>query len=197
MQVDTYWDLGIDDMTSVWFCQSLRGRHRMIDYYEVCGQNVAEVLRDIRTKGYDLGEFVLPHDAKTRSFQSGESTFNILWNLGVRKMRVVPRCQHKRDSINAARLAFSKVEFDKKKCKRGLECLANYQRKWNSKNNVFEEAPLHNWASNGADAFQQFALGTGNNSWDRSEMHDRRFDRMPTQSATEYEPFAPSTWSQS
>ncbi len=31
--------------------------------------------------------------------------------------------------------------------------------KWDSKNNVFSESPLHNWASNGADAFQQFAMG--------------------------------------
>lgn len=164
--VDTYWDLGINDTCAVWFVQSLRGRHRLIDYYEVCGASIAEVLREVRRKPYDFGEFVLPHDAKARSFQTGKSQEETFYNLGVKRYRIIPRIGTKRESINAARMIFSQCEFDSERCAKGLKALANYQRKWNSKNNVFEEAPLHNWASNCADAFQQFAMGVREDSRD-------------------------------
>jgi hypothetical protein len=33
----------------------------------------------------------------------------------------------------------------------------NYQKEWNEKRQVFNQRPLHNWASHGADAFRYFA----------------------------------------
>ena len=36
--------------------------------------------------------------------------------------------------------------------------MKNYQRKYDSKNQMFVDKPLHNWASNAADAFQQAAI---------------------------------------
>lgn len=50
LAVDTYWDLGINDMCAVWFIQSLHGRHRAIDYFEVCGSSIPEVVREIKKK---------------------------------------------------------------------------------------------------------------------------------------------------
>lgn len=175
MAVDTYWDLGIDDMCAVWFVQSHRGRHRCIDYYEVCGSSIPEVVEVVKKKPYTLGTFVFPHDANARDFSTGKSQIQIFYNLGCRPSRVVPRVGTKREGINAARVLFPLVEFDRVKCKRGLECLSNYQRKWNSKNNVFEESPLHNWASNGADAFQQFALGQRGDSRDSQDSNSSRY----------------------
>lgn len=159
LPVETFWDLGIDDLASVWFAQSLRGRYRLIDYYEVCGASIPEVVAEVRRKNYVFGDWVFPHDVVARDFSTGRSQLQIFHSLGCRPSRVVPRVGTKREGINAARVVFRQCEFDRVKCKRGLDALANYQRKWNSKNNVYEEAPLHNWASNGADAFQQFALG--------------------------------------
>lgn len=187
LPVDTYWDLGIDDLSSVWFVQSLRGRHRLIDYYEVCGASIAEVVREVKKKPYTLGEWVLPHDANARDFSTGKAQIQIFQSLGARPTRIVPRVGTKRESINAARMVFDQCEFDAVKCKRGLEALANYQRRWNSKNNVFEEGPLHNWASNGADAFQQFAMGCRSSSRDE---RDRRYDRDSMQAETSYNPLA-------
>lgn len=174
LAVDTYWDLGIDDMCSVWFVQSQRGRHRCIDYYEVCGSSIPEVVEVVKKKPYSLGTFVFPHDANARDFSTGKAQIQIFYNHGCRPSRIVPRVGTKRESINAARVLFPLVEFDRVKCKRGLECLANYQRKWNSKNNVFEEAALHNWASNGADSFQCFAMGQRGDSRDEDSRSDRR-----------------------
>lgn len=191
LPVDTYWDLGINDMAAVWFVQSLRGRHRLVDYYEASGASIPEVVAAVRAKGYALGEFVFPHDAKARSFQTGKSQIEVFYSLGCRPNRIIERVGTKREGINAARMVFPLIEIDKAKCKRGLECLANYQRKWNSKNNVWEDAPLHNWASNGADAFQQFALGVRPDSRDSNSLSDRRFNSGGgLKAATKYNPFA-------
>lgn len=188
LPVDTYWDLGINDMCAVWFVQSHRGFHHFVDYHEICGASIPEVVKDVRNKGYALGEWVFPHDANARDFSTGRSQIQVFYNLGCRPNRVVPRVGTKREAINAARMVFGQCRFDKVKCKRGLETLANYQRKWDSKNNVFQESPLHNWASNGADAFQQFALGSRTDSRDR--VNDRRYGRESmTTAETTYNPF--------
>ncbi len=188
--VDTYWDLGVNDMAAIWFVQSVRGRHNIIDYYEVCGASIPEVVGVVKSRGYALGEWVFPHDVNARDFSTGKSQLQIFYNHGCRPSRVIPRVGTKREGINAARMIFGQCYFDEVKCKRGIECLTNYQRKWNSKNNVFEESPLHNWASNGADAFQQFGLGTRSNSWDNNSMHERRYgSNSLTSSETSYNPF--------
>jgi hypothetical protein len=63
------------------------------------------------------------------------------------------------DGIHAARMFIGKCWFNIDKCARGLECLKNYERKWDAKNKVFSTHPLHNWSSHGADGFRTLALG--------------------------------------
>lgn len=187
--VDTYWDLGIDDMASVWFVQSFRGRHRVIRYYEICGASIAEAVADVRKNNYVFGEWIFPHDAVARDFSTGKSQLQIFHSVGCRPSRVVPRVGTKREGINAARMVFGQCEFDKVNCKKGLDALANYQRKWNPKNNVYEESPLHNWASNGADAFQQFGLGSRPDSRDTYGIRQLGQPGGPTHSDMSYNPF--------
>jgi phage terminase large subunit len=177
LPVDTFWDLGVNDLCAIWFVQTLRSRHRVIDYFEVSGASIPDVLRDVRAKPYNYGRFVFPHDANARDFSTGKAQVQVFRDHGVRNITVVPRVGTKREGINAARMIFPLCEFDAEKCKRGLKCLANYQRKWDAKNNVFQDSPLHNWASNGADAFQQFGLGARDESRTNaflSDVYDHR-----------------------
>lgn len=171
--VDTYWDLGLNDMTAVWFIQTKRGVHYAIDYYEISGLSIPEIMRDVQKKPYSLGTFVFPHDVEKGDLSTGRTQLQMFRECGARRHRVVPRCSSKRESINAARVAIATCHFDRDNCKRGLDALANYQRKWNAKENVFSEAPLHNWASNGADAFQQFGLGQRGDSGDGSANYNQ------------------------
>lgn len=164
LPVDTYWDLGINDMCAVWFVQTLRSRHRVIDYFEISGASIPDVIRDIRLKPYNFGRFVLPHDAQARDFSTGKAQMQIFRDHGVRNITIIPRVGTKREGINAARMIIPMCEFDETKCRLGLKALANYQRKWDAKNNVFQDNPLHNWASNAADAWQQFGLGARDDS---------------------------------
>lgn len=190
-KVDTYWDLGINDTTAVWFCQSVRGRHRFIDYMEISGASIQEIMSDLQAKKYVYGQFVLPHDAKARDLSTGKSQMQIFYNLGARNLKVIPKVGTKRESINAARMAFAACEFDSVKCDKGIRALENYQRKWDAKNNVYQETPLHNWASNGADAFQQFALGLRDDS-EQSEFEPQKNfgGKIPFHAEADFNPFA-------
>lgn len=192
LPVDTYWDLGVNDLCAVWFVQSLRGRHRVIDYYEISGASIPDVLRDVKAKPYSLGRFVLPHDARARDFSTGVAQEQIFRNHGARNISIVPKVGTKREGINAARMIFAMCEFHAEKCKRGLKALANYQRKWDAKNNVFQDNPLHNWASNGADAFQQFGLGARQDSRDGSQFIEEitSSKKRGPEAEMEYDPFA-------
>ncbi len=186
--VDTYWDLGINDTTAVWFVQTVRGAHRFIDHYEICGASLPEIMNDLQKKPYTYGEFVLPHDAEARDLSTGKSQTQVFYSLGCRNVRIVPRVGSKRESINAARMAFNKCHFDDQKTKQGRKALAQYQRKWNSKNNVFEDAPLHNWASNTADAFQTFAMGVREDSG-RVGLSGYRKEPQYEKAETDFNPF--------
>jgi phage terminase large subunit len=158
LPTDTYWDLGMNDVTSIWGIQSTRFEHRAIFYLEAPDTGIPEWIRILKNKGWLLGKFYLPHDAKVRDMGTGKSRLEAFHSVGIRPI-VIPRVEDKLDSIHAARMIIPKVWFDRIACKRGLEALMNYQRKWDAKAMVFSPKPAHTWASNAADAFQQFAMG--------------------------------------
>lgn len=191
--VDTAWDLGISDSTTIWFCQMLRGVPRFIDYYEVSGQSIPEIVADLQKKNYVWGDHMLPHDGAARDLSTGRSIEQLLYSLGLRRVRVIPRVGQKREGINAARMMLSKAIMDEDKCAKGINALWNYRRKWNEKNQCFDEAPLHDWASHGADGFQTAALGLRDDlGLNRANiLSSRTYDgSYPLVSDTDYNPFA-------
>ena len=156
--VKTYWDLGIGDTTCIWFLQQLGMQHRAIDYYEMSGMGLEHYAKILREKPYAYDEHVLPHDAGARDLSTGRSREETLRSHKIGRTRVLQK-HAVEDGINAVRVLFSKIWFDEDKCKRGLDSLMNYEKQWDSKNQIFSDKPLHNWASNGADAFRTFAMG--------------------------------------
>lgn len=159
LPVTTYWDLGMDDATSIWFGQRLSGGEiRWIDYHEESGMDLEHYSKVLKDKGYSYDEVVLPHDGAVRSLETGNTRQETLRRHlpGVR-VTVQPRSKPA-DGINAARLMLKRSWFDKEKCKDGIDALKNYERKWDAKREVFQSVPLHNWASHGADAFRVAAM---------------------------------------
>jgi hypothetical protein len=49
--------------------------------------------------------------------------------------------------------------FDPEGCEEGIKVLDNYRKQWNDMLGVWRNEPLHDWASHGSDAFEQFARG--------------------------------------
>lgn len=187
LPVQTFWDLGMNDVTAIWFAQKHRAEWRVIDYMEAPDLGLNEWAKRIQETKYYFGKHHFPHDIAVRELGTGKSRLEVVESLfGRRNVVVVPRVEDKLDSIQAARRMIGKCAFAAKKCERGVEALRNYQRKWDMKAQVFSPKPLHNWASHGADAFQCFAMGAS----DRDENQTSNFGgRRPYEAQTEYDPF--------
>ena len=158
--VHTFWDLGRNDTTAIWFMQHIGHAYRFIDYYEhrlVDLDHYANILRD---KDYVYGTHYLPHDAEHKVLGSNNrSRREILEGLGVMPSVTVPRIDSVENGIAMVRDVFSKCFFHAENCEIGLNALANYQYVWDERYDTFRQSPLHNWASNGSDAFRMFAQG--------------------------------------
>ena len=72
------------------------------------------------------------------------------------KFDLLLRPRSKEGAIEQSRAFFSKVIFNKTMCKRGIDCLREYHRRYNAPMQSLM-GPAHNWASHGADAFQYMA----------------------------------------
>ena len=154
----TAWDLGIDDTTVIWFIQQHGREVRVIDHLETSGAGLDFYAKILKDKDYMYEGHFMPHDVKVRELSDGKSRLEKLQRLGLRNIRVVPRLAVA-DGIEAARTLLKKCVFDLTNCERGVKSLRNYERKYDSRNQVFQKTPLHNWASHGADAFRTLAIG--------------------------------------
>lgn len=160
LEVNTFWDLGRNDTTAIWFHQRAGLQDRFIDYYECRLVDLDHYAKVLKEKGYTYGQHYLPHDVEVVVLGSGNrSRRDILEGLGVRPVTVVPRIDNINNGIEQTRKAFKTCWFDEDRCEDGLSALSNYQYQYDEKYETHRPHPLHNWASNGADAFRQFAQG--------------------------------------
>lgn len=158
LPVDTDWDLGMDDAMSIWFSQSLRsGEIRLIDYYENSGEGFPHYVRTLNDRGYVYGKHWPPHDIKVRELGTGKSRKETAAALGLR-FEDPPGNLPLMDGIDAARLTLARCWFDQQKTSRGIECLRQYRKKFNTSTQEFTGEPVHDWASHGADAFRGLAV---------------------------------------
>jgi phage terminase large subunit len=178
-KVYTFWDLGRNDHTAIWFMQNIGKEYRMIDYYENRLQDIEHYCKVLagklndnemrqcgvtkeaqdRRSGYFYGEHFMPHDVKAQSLGMKLTREQQFINGGVKPIKTVPRIAVKNDAIEMARQIFSEVWFDESNCVRGIECLSNYRYEYNDDKDTHNQSPHHDWSSNGADAFMQFAQG--------------------------------------
>ena len=158
--VNTFWDLGRNDSTAIWFHQQVGKEHRFIDYYEHRLVDLDHYARVLREKDYLWGDHYLPHDVEVKALGAGNrSRRDILEDLGIAPIITVPRISSVEDGIAMVRDVFKSCWFHQEACEDGLNALANYQYQYDDKFETFRKVPLHNWASNGADAFRMFAQG--------------------------------------
>jgi phage terminase large subunit len=154
--VDTFWDLGVGDATSIWFVQAVGMEVRLIDYYEFSGVGLDHYVSVIKQKNYSYGRHVAPHDIEVKELGSGRTRLETAQKLGI-NFEVAPKLGLE-DGINAARLIFDRCYFDAANCEKGLEALMNYRRDFNTRIDEFKAVPVHDWASHGSDAFRYMAV---------------------------------------
>lgn len=186
LRVNTFWDLGANDMTAVWFHQYDRLQHRFIRYTEANNKGLRKWWTELeewrREKGFQWGRHFLPHDADASMLgESIDTKASILRGLGMRNEIIVPRVSTIRAGYEVTREEMvGNVWMDKDECAQGIKCLDSYQFLWSEARGVFTDEPLHNWASHGSDAFRQWAqsagqtTGAGNESAQKLKKRDRR-----------------------
>jgi hypothetical protein len=164
-EVNTFWDLGRNDTTAIWFHQQVGKEHRFVDYYENSGEGLEHYARVLREKaaerGFLYGEHYLPHDVEVTDLSTPDnrSRRQILEDCGVSPIKVVPRITDVNEGIERVRQKLPTCWFDAEHCDQGIKALENYRKDYDDKNQTYRNRPLHDWASNGADAFRQFAQG--------------------------------------
>ena len=171
--VHTFWDLGRNDSTSIWFMQRVGLEHRFVDYYECNGEGLAHYARVLKDRGYLYGDHYLPHDVEITELTTNHSRREVLEDLGVRPVRVVPRIRDLSEGIEMCRQKLASCWFDEAKCDQGIRCLENYRKDWDENRQVFRSTPRHDEFSHGADAFRQFAQGfASNRGWEAAYKPD-------------------------
>ena len=154
--ISTYWDLGYNDSTAIWFAQRVGHEVRLVDFLEVRQTTIAEIVQILQARGYVYEFDYLPHDATAKTLASnGKSIEQLLRGYG-RKVKIVPNLSIT-DGINAARTLFPTLWFDKEKCADGLQALKHY-RYDTDEHGKFSKKPLHDEYSHASDAFRYFAV---------------------------------------
>lgn len=173
IEVDTFWDLGVDDSMSIWFMQPVGQTYNFIDYYEGSGyglEHYAKVMKGEKEgsehrKKYTYGNHFMPHDASQREMTNSEiakSRKEVAESLGISPIQVVKRARSMDLIVNvhipAMRNIMAQCYFDEKLCKDGLDALMNYRAEYDNKKKKLGNRPVGDWAGHGSDAFRTFAV---------------------------------------
>ena len=161
--VNTFWDLGRNDINAIWFHQRDGAWNNFIHYYEHRLVDITHYIHKLnelsKTRGFQWGTMYLPHDGKTKHIEAVAGSVDDILRANGFKTKVVNRTPDKNITIEDARREFSTSRFDSEHCDEGLKRLEAYQWVWDEDHQTYRKNPLHNFASNGADAYQTFAYG--------------------------------------
>lgn len=185
--VNTFWDIGMSDTTVIWFHQQVGPWHHWIDFYENSGEQVAHYVKVLREKGYIYGKHYLPHDGMNTEWagNGNKTRLQVLQDLLPGTVVLVERIDNLQDGIDMVRQALPRCRFDRTRCgedppgsgRGGLPALMSYRKAWNERLDVWHDYPLHDWASNGADGFRQWAQKFPINGVNDAETSERRRQR--------------------
>jgi len=156
--VDTFWDLGKRDHTSIWFAQIEMGEYRIVDFYQNRGFKLDHYTEVVRSRGYPIGKIWLPHDADQDRLTGktiAQSMRDLMPNIPV---QVIERMAKKSIGIEAVRRIFPNCFFNADKTKVGLKALGAFKYDVDPDTGSYSTNPLHDENSDAADAFAQLAL---------------------------------------
>ena len=155
--VSTAWDIGISDKTTIIFFQQVGRSIQIIDYYESSNEGLPHYISVINKKDYVYKDHYGPHDLEQREFTNGKSRREIAYELGLR-FKIVPKLSIE-DGLHYTQLLLNRCWIDMDSCKKLLDALRNYHRKFNDTLQTFNAKPVHDWSSHAADSMRTLAVG--------------------------------------
>jgi len=163
--VNTFWDIGRNDVNAIWCHQHIEGRHRFGYYLEDRLRDLTyyvDLLFELKREfNWIFGTHYLPHDVMVTDISQREnlSREQVLRAAGLSPIIVVPKTPRINDGIELTRRVFSTCEFDAEGCAVGLRALRDYKWAFDELHGITRDIPAKSWGRNGADAFRQFAQG--------------------------------------
>ena len=188
-EVNTFWDLGRNDLSAIWLHQYIGRQNRFVGYYENSGVHISHYVMWLKqwAAQHDVqwGEHYHPHDGDRQDLYLENGRIGVVEGLGLRP-RIVPRVRHKIDAIVAAETIFPSCVFDAQACEIGLKRLRAYRKAWDPRLGKWKQKPLHNRDSDAADSFLTFATGWEPPNHDHGDGYDGYDDRAGYSAATGY-----------
>lgn len=159
--VYTAWDLGLDDLTSIWCFQINRGGLiSVINFYENYDEGATFYADWLNKQKYRFDRHIFPHDAKKRD-QGAKTTYLDHLRPVLEGKFVVLELEEcdKFDGIQTVRSMLSRCVFDEEKCSKGIKHLESYKKLWDDRLGCYKNTPLHDEHSHASDAFRYLAVG--------------------------------------
>ena len=157
MAYRAFWDIGGTgakaDATTIWVCQFIGERIKVLAYYEAQGQDLATHINWLRSSGYGAAHCYLPHDGAAHDKVFDASYEGALRSAGF-TVTVIPNQGRGAASqrIEAARRWFARMWFNQATTQPGLDALGAYHEKKDDARGI-GLGPNHDWSSHGADSF--------------------------------------------
>ena len=183
-EVHSFNDIGKNDPCAWWFMQQVGKEFRFIDYYENRFEDVDHYVKVVKALQYNYGKHWMPHDTDHDRLGMVRNIKQQFEDGGIRPIEIVDRVSDKNIGIQLSRDVMGECWFHhnededpieqcegyiewlpegwqtrSQRMEQGWERLCNYRYKYNDDDDIYQQKPHHDRASNGADAFMQFAQG--------------------------------------
>ena len=155
--VNTAWDLGYNDSTAILFYQNVGHAINVIDSYENNNKAFPHYAQILKEKDYTYGEHIGPHDLDQTDFATGRTRREVAYQLGLR-FKIAPKLSIE-DGIHAVKMLLPRCYIDVDNCKKFINALRHYHRKYKEKDRMYSAKPNHDWSSHFNDALRTLAVG--------------------------------------
>ena len=155
--VNTAWDLGYNDSTAILFYQNVGHAINIIDSYENNNKAFPHYAQILKEKDYTYGEHIGPHDLDQTDFATGRTRREVAYQLGLR-FKIAPKLSIE-DGIHAVKMLLPRCYIDVDNCKKFINALRHYHRKYKEKDRMYSAKPNHDWSSHFNDALRTLATG--------------------------------------
>ncbi len=158
----TFWDLGINDPTIIWFMQIRGDGYYFFDYHADTGQEIGAytkvLLRKREEHGYVYGMHILPHDGSRADSIRTRGTRQWILDNNAKQHNlgefVITNSMNVRDGIALVQTSLKKCHFDAYTCSAGIDALRQYRQHRVGRYDTYADYPEHDWASHAADAMR-------------------------------------------
>lgn len=164
--VNTFWDVGRGDMTSIWLHQFATEQDRFLDYYENSGEDLIHYVMKLQEMAAErrvtFGTHYLPHECDHKRMgktpdtnQSIKEMLEELWPG--QRFEIVARITNLNAGIQQTREALGSALFDEERTAVGVKRVSNYSKRWNPTLGCWSDQEKQDDNCHGADAIRQWA----------------------------------------